>query len=264
MPASEAGAHVSAILLAPVKGLRSLAREAVQLDRAGIRENRRFLLIDDQGQMANGKRLGKLQAAVAEYSDSDRRLSLTVPGQPPLRGSVELGARLQATMFSQPLEVTEVLGPWSQALSEHAGTSLRLVEAADPWGAVDRGADGAVSLIARESVLRVTAQSAGEQPLDTRRFRMLLEIDGVEAHAEDAWVGRPLAIGAASMLARGHVGRCSVTTLDPESGVRDFDTLGALASYRRGIGTTEPLACGIYGAVLEPGIVRVGDAVTPL
>ena len=60
---------------------------------------------------------------------------------------------------------------------------------------------------------------------------------------------------------RGHVGRCVVTTRDPESGMRDLDTLGALASYRSGIATTEPLACGVYGEVLEPGTVRVGDAV---
>jgi hypothetical protein len=263
-PPGERGARVSAILVAPVKGLRALAREEVELGRGGVRENRRFLLIDEQGQMVNGKRIGALQAAVAEYSDAERTLSLTLPGRPPLRGVVELGARLSAVMFSRPLEVAEVLGPWSAALSEHAGTPLRLVEATGACGAVDRGADGPVSLIASASVRRVARQAEREQPLDPRRFRMLLELDGVEAHAEDAWVGRALAIGGAAVMARGHVGRCLVTTFDPDSGRRDFDTLGALASYRREAGTTEPLACGIYGVVLEPGTVRVGDAVTPL
>ena len=263
-PPGAGGPLVSAILVAPVKGLRALAREEVELGREGVRENRRFLLIDAQGQMVNGKRIATLQAAVAEYSDAERTLSLGLPGRPPLRGVVELGARLRATMFSNPLEVAEVLGPWSAALSDHAGTPLRLVEATGACGAVDRGADGPVSLIARASVRRVAQQAERAQPLDPRRFRMLLEVDGVEAHAEDSWVGRPLAIGAAAVMARGHVGRCAVTTLDPDSGQRDFDTLAALASYRRKAGTTEPLACGIYGVVLQPGIVRVGDAVTPL
>ena len=262
-PAGAGGARVSAILVAPVKGLRALERESVELGPGGVRENRRFLLIDEHGQMANGKRIATLQAALAEYSDAERTLSLTLPGRPPLLGVVELGPPLQATMFSQPLDVAEVLGPFSAALSEHAGMALRLVEATGAYGAVDRGADGPVSLIARASVQRVAQQADREQPLDPRRFRMLFEIDGVEAHAEDAWVGRALAIGAATVMARGHVGRCAVTTLDPDSGERDFDTLAALASYRRAAGTTEPLACGIYGAVLEPGTVRVGDAVTP-
>jgi hypothetical protein len=258
------GPHVSAILVAPVKGLRALAHDEVEFGREGVRENRRFLLVDQRGQMVNGKRIAKLQAAVAEYSDAERTLSLTLPGRAPLRGVVELGARLSATMFSSPLEVAEVLGPWSAALSDHAGTPLRLVEAAGGCGAVDRGADGPVSLIARASVRRVAQRADRAQPLDSRRFRMLLEVDGVEAHAEDAWVGRALAIGDAAVMARGHVGRCAVTTLDPDSGERDFDTLAALASYRRDAGTTEPLACGIYGVVLEPGTVRVGDPVTPL
>ena len=261
---SEGEAHVSAILVAPVKGLRALPREHVELGRSGVRENRRFMLIDAEGRMANGKRLATLQAAVAEYDDAGRALSISLPGRPALEGPVELGARLSATMFSTALEVDEVLGPFAAALSEHAGTTLRLVEATQPWGAVDRGAQGSASLISTASVERVARQLDADRPLDPRRFRMLFEVDGIPAHAEDAWVGRPLALGAATILGRGHVGRCAVTALDPDSGERDHDTLRALAGYRRGAGTTEPLACGIYGEVLEPGSVRVGDAVTPL
>jgi hypothetical protein len=239
-----------------------MAREQVELSRDGVRENRRFMLIDARGRMANGKRLGILQAAVADYDDANRALSIAVPGRPLLEAPVEHGPRLEASMFSTPLAVDEVLGPFSAALSEHAGTALRLVEPVAPWGAVDRGAGGSASLISRASVERVARELDGNE-LDPRRFRMLFEVDGITAHAEDRWIGRPVVVGTATILARGHVGRCSVTTLDPDSGERDHDTLGALAAYRHGAGTTEPLACGIYGEVLEPGSVRVGDAVIP-
>ncbi len=37
-----------------------------------------------------------------------------------------------------------------------------------------------------------------------------------------------------------------------------------LGDYRTGLDTTEPLPFGIYGQVLVPGTVRVGDAVTPM
>jgi uncharacterized protein YcbX len=59
---------------------------------------------------------------------------------------------------------------------------------------------------------------------------------------------------------RGHVGRCLVTTRHPDSGLSDLPTL-ELLSYRRELATTEPLAFGVYGEVLEPGRVRVGSVV---
>jgi uncharacterized protein YcbX len=98
--------------------------------------------------------------------------------------------------------------------------------------------------------------------IDARRFRMLVEVDGVEPHGEDAWIGHRVRIGDALVSFNGHVGRCLVTSRDPDSGVVDLPTLDLLGEYRRGEPTTEPLALGIYGEVIEPGTVRLGDPVT--
>jgi uncharacterized protein YcbX len=61
----------------------------------------------------------------------------------------------------------------------------------------------------------------------------------------------------------GPVPRCAVTTRDPVSGARDLDTLGTIAEYR-GLDEERHANFGVYAEVEEPGIVRVGDAVTPL
>ncbi len=66
------------------------------------------------------------------------------------------------------------------------------------------------------------------------------------------------------MVVRGNVGRCAVTTLDPDRGVRDLDTLGAIAAYRADVPTREPLPFGVWCEVVEPGPVAVGDAVEPV
>ena len=63
---------------------------------------------------------------------------------------------------------------------------------------------------------------------------------------------------------QGQVGRCVVTTQNPDTGCTDLDTLNGLASYRSDAGTTEPLPLGIHAAVAEPGRVRLGDPVTLL
>ena len=89
---------------------------------------------------------------------------------------------------------------------------------------------------------------------------MMFEIDGVPAHAEDEWIGSSVQLGDAEIVVNGDVGRCVVTSHDPDRGVTDLDTLGTLALYRRK-GRTEPLPFGVYGAVTGPGRVRVGDTV---
>ena len=58
----------------------------------------------------------------------------------------------------------------------------------------------------------------------------------------------------------GDVGRCAVTTRNPDTGEVDLDTLKTLAAYRPE-GRTEPLPFGVHAAVVQPGRVRVGDGV---
>jgi len=252
---------VCGLLTTAVKGLRVAARDAIRLDADGVAENRRFFLIDERGRMVNGKRLGSLQALVADYSPAARTLTLRFPDGSEVGGAIGAGTPLQAQFLAHPVPATLLDGPWSEALSAFAGTPLRLVESALSAGAVDRGATATVSLVSRASLERLAAAAGVTGRLDARRLRMLIEIDGVEAHAEDVWLERPLRIGEALIMIRGHVGRCVVTARDPESGERNVDTLGALASYRREADTTEPLGCGVYGEILEPGVVRVGDPV---
>ena len=52
-----------------------------------------------------------------------------------------------------------------------------------------------------------------------------------------------------------------MTTQNPDTGQPDLDTLKALARYRGDAETTEPLPFGVHAAVVEPGLVRVGDPV---
>jgi uncharacterized protein len=70
--------------------------------------------------------------------------------------------------------------------------------------------------------------------------------------------------GEALLRFEGHVGRCLVTSRNPESGTVDLPTLELLRGYRGELDSTEPLPFGIYGAVLEPGTVRLGDPVEPV
>ena len=60
------------------------------------------------------------------------------------------------------------------------------------------------------------------------------------------------------ILINGDIGRCVVTSRDPDTGVIDLPTLVTLASYRPS-GATEHLPFGVYGSVLSPGRVHIKD-----
>ncbi len=52
-----------------------------------------------------------------------------------------------------------------------------------------------------------------------------------------------------------------MTTQDPDTGAVTLDTLRVLRDYRGDVETEEPLPFGVWGEVVTPGRVRVGDAV---
>jgi uncharacterized protein YcbX len=251
--------RVSALSVCAIKAMRLRKLDAIQLGPDGADGNRRFYLIDDRGRMVNGKTVGALQAIIAD-ADGDR-LRLTFPEGERVEGKVAYGNTVETSFFSRGRKAKLIEGPWSGAISQFVGKSLRLVEADGDGAAVDRGRNGGVSLISSASLERLAAEAEASD-LDARRFRMLIEVDGLRAHQEDAWVGRRAQIGEAVVEFGGHVGRCLITSRDPDTGTIDLPTLDVLHSYRGDAITTEPLPFGIYGQVVSPGAVRLGDEVS--
>jgi uncharacterized protein YcbX len=255
---------VTSITYAPVKGLALTHVDAVDLEPTGLRENRRFHLITgDDGRLVNGKVVGELVQVVASADRDGTMLALRFPDGITLDGPVELGAPVETDFWGTPVAGRIVGGAFAEALSSFAGRPLRLVRVNEPGAGSDRGAEGSVSVLSRGSLDRL-AREAVEEHVDARRFRMLFEIDGVEPHAEDGWVGLRVAIGTAVIRVRGLVGRCAVTTQDPDTGTPDLETLRLIRGYRSHVKSDEPLPFGAWGSVEQPGRVRVGDSVAPL
>ncbi len=246
---------VTALSVTPVKATRLHSVEAIDLEADGARGDRRFFVVDDRSRMVNAKMLGELQTVVARCTDG--ALAFTFPDGRTVESPIEFGPALDVTFHSVPVTARPLLGALSDALSESVGRPLRVVES---MRAVDRGRRGGASLISRGSLERL-AEAADKESVDARRFRMLIEIDGIDPHAEDRWVGRTVRIGDAAVRFHGHVGRCLITSRDPDTAVVDLPTLDVLRDYRGGVASTEPLPFGIYGEVVRPGTVRIGDPV---
>ncbi len=253
---------VTAIAYSPVKGLALAFHDEVELEANGVSDNRRFHLIGSDGRLVNGKVAGQLVQVAATSDREGSVLALRFSDGSVLEEDVVLGDAVETNFFGRPAAGRLVAGAFSEALSDVAGRPLRLVRADEPGAGSDRGRDGSVSLVSTESLDRL-AREAGVARVDGRRFRMLFTITGVDAHEEDAWLGRSVALGQAVVAVTEVVGRCAVTTHDPETGVPDLDTLRILGGYRPP-GSGEPLPMGVWGRVERPGLVRVGDPVEPL
>jgi uncharacterized protein len=256
-------ARVSRIAIAPVKGLALRRVDAVDVGVNGVAENRRLHLVDESGRFVNGKTSMQLSLVASRLDLATGTLALEFPEGGVVEGTIDLGEPIETVFFGRPAAGRLVAGPWGAALSAWSGLTLRLAMSDEVGAGSDRGPDASISIISAASVADL-ARVGGAHALDSRRFRMLFEIDGVGPYAEDGWIDRDVQIGDAVVRPLGNVGRCAVTTCDPATAERDFDTLGVLATYRREIETTEPLPLGVVGNVVATGRVRVGDPVTPL
>jgi uncharacterized protein len=246
------------ISLAPVKATAVQFVEEAELLESGLSGDRRFYFISDAGRLVNNKDCGPLQLIWAEHDEHAGTLALRFPDGAIISGEVERGEEVATRFHSSPQTAQLIIGPWAEAVSALVGQRVRLVEPAH--GAADRGRDGAATLLGTAS-LGALAETLGVSEVDGRRFRMNFGVDGLRPYEEDTWLGRRVAVGDAVVVPQGNVGRCVVTTQNPDTGRTDLDTLKALAASRNGVETTGPLPFGVHAAVAAPGRVRVGDPV---
>lgn len=257
-PAARAGL-VAWITIAPVKGLGLVDLPEVDLGPDGVAANRRFLLVDTAGSRVNGKHRGELVQVHPDYDPSTGRLALHFPDGRVVEDTVRLGAPVEPAMSRRRVPGRVVDGPYAGALSEWAGVDLQLVALDRPGDGVDRGREGSVTILSTGSLDALSA--AAGVAVDRRRFRMLFGVTGVPAYAEDGWLDLPVRVGEAVVVPHRRVGRCVVTTQDPDTGETDLDTLRLIRRLRPEVSSDEGLPLGVWGAVAVPGRVRVGDPV---
>ena len=257
-PMTEPHGRVAWIAIAPVKSmaLTFLDRADVGLD--GIPGDRAFAVIDEQDRLVNGKRAGSLATIVAAHDAGAGTLSLRFPDGTAADGSVALGDPIRPIFFGLERPAHLLDGPWDAALGAWSGQPLRLV-AMDPGEGPDRGPTA--TLLSSASLVDLATAGGADGPLDRRRFRMTFGIDGVPAYTEDHWIGRDVRIGGTVVWVAGNVGRCAVTTHDPDTGRPSFDTLHVLQHQRGHLPTSEPLPFGAWAEVVTPGAVALGDPV---
>lgn len=247
---------VARLSTTPVKSLMLHHAAELRLEPFGVAADRRFYLIRPDGRLLAGFHHGPLALVRADWDALHDRLRLTFPDGTVVEDDVRLAARELTDFWGHRVPGRVVEGPWADALSAYTGRPARVVKTDEPAGGVDVEP---LTLVSSESIAELGRRTAREG-LDAGRFRMLIEIEGVKPHEEDTWSGRQVRAGEAVVEIGGPVPRCATTTRDPNTGLRDLDTLRAIAAYR-GKREGKNVDFGVYARVVEPGRVRVGDPI---
>lgn len=108
-----------------------------------------------------------------------------------------------------------------------------------------------VAILNRASLADLSARMGRD--LSIHRWRGNLWLDGAEAWAEWGWIGHEITVGTALLRIEERITRCVATQIDPETGITNADTLGALDAA---FGHQD---FGVYATVLDGGDVAVGS-----
>jgi len=193
--------RVARISVSPVKGFRLQHPDELHLGLDGVAGNRRFFLVDLHGQRLRSSLTASPARVRADYDAEAERLRMHFPDGSTVEGdAVANGAAIHSTSGTIDVTGRIVEGPWEEPLSRLAGSPVRIARA-DRTGA---GMNAPVTLVSDGSLARL-AREAGRDTIDSRRFRMLFEVEGCEPHEEDTWEGRCFEIGSAVVRVGGPV-----------------------------------------------------------
>ena len=238
----------------PVKSTALHHPNAIDLQRDGAVGDRRFLFARPDGTRLHGISKAPLMPIMSMWSVADERLAMRFTDGSSVEGSaLPVGERVDIKLFDRTVPARAIDPVFTEAIRhvvDDETLTLFRVEGPEFAGGAHRA-----SILSLASVADVGSKG-GDANLDPRRFRMLVEVDGIEAYAEDGWQGRRLRLGDAVIHVGPRIQRCVMTNLAPDTGANDFDTLKVLAQHRM-VGTE--LLLGVYGDVEQPGRIEVGD-----
>ena len=255
---------VTRLFTTPIKGFSLGQPDSVTLGRTGAVGDRDFFVIDSNQELLSITKTGAFGGWHSQFDRDQGVLTLVSSDGRVLEDKVVRGPEVVVDFWeSHEVPGHIVGGPWSAWLSEIAGQSVNLVRAAEPGGANDVTA---VTVVSEETVAEL-GRATNTESIDIRRFRMLINLAGVDAYEEETWRPATARIGSALLQMRGPVPRCNATTRNPDTGVKDLKTLRLIAEGR-GMQPDEfgeeGLNLGAYADVVEPGVISVGDRVTLL
>ena len=262
---------VDSLHVYPLKGAAGFSPRSWQVDERGLRHDRRFMVVDEDGLFISQRTNSRMALIGAVISAAGLRIT-SAAGTLDVAFPSSSAPTLRATVWDDCFDVRVSDPRASRMLSEVLGVPAQLVWMDDDCKrltSVNRGeprrhvsfADAAPLLLTTTAALdelNTRLQRSGSSAIPMDRFRPNVVVRGATAGADDHW--RTLRIGNAAFRISNACKRCKVITIDQSTGeLAGNDPLATLATYRA---EGPSVTFGQHLLTEISGMISVGDTVT--
>jgi uncharacterized protein YcbX len=234
--------YLSGIFIYPIKSLGGISLEHADVERNGLKYDRRWMLINEEGTFVSQRKYHSLALLnvhldnetvhVTHRNDTSQAIDFAI--------GKHTGTPIDVTIWDDQTSAIEVDTKVSQWFSDFLGMNVRLVEMpqeenryVDPRYAKNQEtvafADGYPCLIIGQSSLDGLNDLLQDR-VKMDRFRPNFVFTGGEPHIEDSFAC--FTIGSVTFTAVKPCARCVLVTIDQQTGSKSPEPLKTLASYR--------------------------------
>ncbi len=257
---------ITGLSIYPVKGCQAIHLDKMDVVNTGPLYDRQWMIVDANGKFISQRTHPKLAVIVTRVYGG--LLEISIPNHKPIVViPTDEGSIIEATLHKTTLQTVEQSVEASCLLSDYLECDAKLVGFAkdttrtvNPDYALPEGNQTLFSdafpflMISEESLEDLNARL--ESPMPMTRFRPNIVIKGLEPYGEDHL--KRFRIGEIVFSVAKPCTRCTVTTVDQDTGVKGKEPLLTLARYRN---TEKGILFGANIVHDRPGIIKVGDIV---
>lgn len=261
------GIRVASLWIYPVKGMAGIEVTESFVLHKGLQYDRRWMLINENNRFISQRDLPALALCKIELCNTYFTVSYNNEQiEVPLEDS---GRELTAAIWNDLVSVQELPSALNKTISNWFGEKLRLVSFAESGSRkIDTAytaGEGTTSLSDGYPILLIGQASLDllnkklETPIPMNRFRPNIVASGLDAFEEDS-LGEFL-VGTTKMKAVKPCARCTVTTINQETGVAGAEPLKTLATFRK---HNNNVHFGMNVIPIETGKINMGDFITTI
>jgi uncharacterized protein len=258
---------VSQLFIYPVKSLGGISLQQSKVLAKGLAYDRRWMLIDEQGNFLTQRKLPVMALFKTSFSDDGQHIQVQFENEQLLIPFTISGNTFKAQVWDDEVDVVEVNQSISAWFSRYMGFTCRLVafpedkpRPVDPDYAIDTKSQTSLSdgypllIIGQASLDDLNGRLA--ERVGMERFRPNIVFDGGAPYEEEGW--KRFRIGSLEMAGVKPCARCVMTTIDQQTGTVGKEPLAALSVYRR---VGNKVLFGQNVIPLNEGMIRVGDEI---